>query len=120
MTLEPSPTPPPGAPHDELAGALGPGVVLLGPGANVRFADPRALELMGCEDGFELERVWAELKPRLESAGLRWDGAGGGAPMAALDLPVPAAVPGGTAGAGGKGGGPPGPPALRPAAGPPG
>ncbi|MBW8874685.1 MAG: hypothetical protein JF614_06945 [Acidobacteria bacterium] len=90
MTLEPSPTPPPGAPHDELAGALGPGVVLLGPGANVRFADPRALELLGCEDGFELERLWAELKPRLESAGLRWNGAAGGAPWAALDLPVPA------------------------------
>src|SRR5436309_7447348 len=44
MTLEPSPTPHPGTPQDELAGALGPGVVLLGPGAGVRFADPRALE----------------------------------------------------------------------------
>ena len=88
MTPEPSVTPHPSAPHDELAGALGPGVVLLGAGASVRFADPRALELLGCEDGFELERLWAELKPRLESAGLRWNGAGGGSPWAALDLPV--------------------------------
>jgi signal transduction histidine kinase len=90
MPLETSQTSLPGAPHDELVGALGPGVVLLDPGAGVRFADPRALELLGCEDGFELERLWAELKPRLESAGLRWNGAGGGAPWAALDLPVPA------------------------------
>jgi len=98
MTPEPSVTPHPSAPHDELAGALGPGVVLLGAGASVRFADPRALELLGCEDGFELERLWAELKPRLESAGLRWNGAGGGSPWAALDLPV--AVPPAAAAAG--------------------
>jgi signal transduction histidine kinase len=88
MPVESSQTPLPGAPHDELVSALGPGVVLLGPSADVRFADPRALELLGCEDGFELERLWAELKPRLESAGLRWKGAGGGAPSAVLDLPV--------------------------------
>src|SRR4051812_20582182 len=79
------------APPDELAGVLGPGVVLLEPEGGVRFADPRALELLGCEDGFELERLWAELKPRLESSGLRWNGAGGGAPWATLDLPVPGA-----------------------------
>jgi signal transduction histidine kinase len=90
MPLEAPQTPLPGAPYDELAGALGPGVVLLGPEANVRFADPRALELLGCEDGFELERLWVELEPRLESAGMHWDGAGGGAPRAALDLPEPA------------------------------
>jgi nitrogen fixation/metabolism regulation signal transduction histidine kinase len=90
MTPASSPTLRPGAPPDELAGALGPGVVLLGPGGSVRFADPRALELLGCEDGFELERLWAELKPRLESAGLRWNGAEGGTPWASLDLPVPA------------------------------
>ncbi|HSS51459.1 MAG TPA: histidine kinase dimerization/phospho-acceptor domain-containing protein, partial [Thermoanaerobaculia bacterium] len=92
MPLETSQRPLPGAPHDELAGALGPGVVLLGPGGDVRFADPRALELLGCEDGFELERLWAELEPRLEGAGLRWDGAGGGAARAALDLPLPASA----------------------------
>jgi signal transduction histidine kinase len=80
------------APPDELAGALGPGVVLLEEGGDVRFADPRALELLGCEDGFELDRLWAELKPRLESAGLRWNGAGGGAPWAAIELPVPAST----------------------------
>lgn len=85
---EPSLTARRDAPPDELAGALGPGVVLLEAGGGVRFADPRALELLGCEDGFELDRLWAELKPRLESAGLRWNGAGGGAPWAALELPV--------------------------------
>jgi signal transduction histidine kinase len=84
------------APPDELAGALGPGVVLIEAGGGVRFADPRALELLGCEDGFEMDRLWAELKPRLESAGLRWNGAGGGAPWVALELPVQAV----TAGAG--------------------
>ena len=77
---------------DELAGALGPGVVLLEDSGGVRFADPRALELLGCEDGFEMDRLWAELKPRLESAGLRWNGAGGGAPSTVLELPVPAAT----------------------------
>jgi signal transduction histidine kinase len=81
------------APPDELAGMLGPGVVLLEAGGGVRFADPRALELLGCEDGFELDRLWDELKPRLESAGLRWNGAGGGAPSTVLELPVPAATP---------------------------
>jgi signal transduction histidine kinase len=80
---------------DELAGALGPGVVLLEASGGVRFADPRALELLGCEDGFEMDRLWAELKPRLESAGLRWNGAGGGAPWAALELPVQMSAGGG-------------------------
>ncbi len=76
MPLETSQAPLLSAPHDELVGALGPGVILLGPGADLHFADPRALELLGCEDGFELERLWAELKPRLENAGLRWNGGG--------------------------------------------
>lgn len=92
MPLETSQAPLLSAPHDELVGALGPGVILLGPGADLHFADPRALELLGCEDGFELERLWAELKPRLENAGLRWNG--GGTSRAALDLPVlPPAAP---------------------------
>jgi signal transduction histidine kinase len=77
------------APPDDLAGLLGPGVVSLGPGGMVRFADQRALELLGCADGFELERLWAELGPRLESAGLSWNGAGSAAHWAVLDLPVP-------------------------------
>jgi len=99
MPLEISQAPLLSAPHDELVGALGPGVVLLGSGGDVGFADPRALELLGCEDGFELERLWAELKPRLETAGLHWNGAGGGAPWAALDLPeqAPAAAENGEA-----------------------
>ena len=90
------PNPPqPGSPREELAGQLGPGVVSLGPGGSVRFADRRALELLGCADGFELERLWQELRPRLESSGLGWNGAGGAAQWAALDLPVaPAVAPG--------------------------
>lgn len=80
----------PGVPQEDLAEALSPGVVLLEATGGVRFADPQALELLGCADGFELDRLWSELKPRLESAGLRWDGAGGGVPQAVLDLPVTA------------------------------
>lgn len=78
-----------GSSPDDLAEVLGPGTVSLGPGGALRFADERALELLGCSDGFELERLWAELKPRLEGAGLSWNGAGGAAHWAVLDLPVP-------------------------------
>ncbi|HEX9942216.1 MAG TPA: hypothetical protein VGG03_09390, partial [Thermoanaerobaculia bacterium] len=78
----------PGSASDDLAGLLGPGVVSLDPGGSVRFADQRALELLGCADGFELERLWRQLKPRLESAGLSWNGAGGGVHQAVLELPV--------------------------------
>lgn len=77
-----------GSSPDDLAEALGPGIVSLGPGGALRFADERALGLLGCSDGFELERLWAELKPRLEGAGLSWNGAGGAAHWAVLDLPV--------------------------------
>jgi hypothetical protein len=77
-----------GSSPDDLAEVLGPGIVSLGPGGALRFADQRALELLGCSDGFELERLWAELKPRLEGAGLSWNGAGGAAHWAVLDLPV--------------------------------
>jgi hypothetical protein len=82
--LNPSPS---GAPGQELAGLLGPGVVALDGQGGVRFADARALELLGCADGFELERLWERLKGRLEAAGLSWNGAGG-AGRAALELPV--------------------------------
>jgi signal transduction histidine kinase len=76
-----------GAPRNDLAGLLGPGVITLDPRGGVRFADTRALELLGCADGFELERLWARLKGRLEGAGLSWNGAGGGEDQrVALDL----------------------------------
>jgi signal transduction histidine kinase len=83
-------TPGSGAPHNELAGLLGPGVVTLDPQGVLRFADARALELFGCADGFELERLWERLKGRLEGAGLSWDGAAGGGQdqRAVLGLPV--------------------------------
>ncbi len=78
--------PPSGSPHDDLAALLGPGALTLDPEGNVSFADPRALELLGCADGFELERLWEELRGRLQSAGLSWNGAGGSAHWAVLDL----------------------------------
>ena len=72
------PTPLSGAARRDLAALLGPGVLTLDADGGVRFADRRALELLGCADGFELERLWAVLKGRLEGAGLLWSGAGGG------------------------------------------
>src|SRR3954468_2775743 len=57
--------PPPSAARPFLAGLLGPGVVALDAAGGVRFADERALELLGCADGFELERLWESLKARL-------------------------------------------------------
>jgi signal transduction histidine kinase len=79
----------PSQPRNELAGLLGPGVVTLDPRGTVRFADERALELLGCADGFELERLWEGLKGRREGAGLGWDGRPGGpGQRAALELPV--------------------------------
>jgi signal transduction histidine kinase len=74
---QPARTPPTGAPRQGLAALLGPGVLTLDAEGAVRFADRRALELLGCADGFELERLWAVLKGRLEEADFRWSGAGG-------------------------------------------
>jgi signal transduction histidine kinase len=81
-----------GASRNELAELLGPGVVALEPQGGVRFADERALELLGCSDGFELERLWEGLKGRLEGAGLSLNGAGGNASRAVLALPQAAAA----------------------------
>ncbi len=52
-----------GSSRDDLAEVLGPGTVSLGPGGALRFADERALGLLGCSDGFELERLWASSSP---------------------------------------------------------
>ena len=84
-------------PSNDLAGLLGPGVVTLAPQGDVRFADTRALELLGCADGFELERLWERLKGRLEGAGMSWNGAGGGGQeqRAVLDLAVEEVAAGG-------------------------
>jgi signal transduction histidine kinase len=73
---------------DDLAALLGPGVLSLSPAGSVRFADRRALELMGCASELELERLWTELKPRLESSGLSWSADGGDAQRAAVELPA--------------------------------
>ncbi len=82
--IQPSPR---SAARPFLAGLLGPGVVALDAEGGVRFADERALELLGCADGFELARLWETLKPRLEDAGLRWTGAGGPVSRTAVELP---------------------------------
>jgi signal transduction histidine kinase len=79
---------PPVSSRSDLAQLLGPGVMSLGPGGGVGFADRRALELLGCAGARELERLWEELRSRLENAGLSWNGAGGDAGAVALELPV--------------------------------
>ena len=85
-----------GATRNDLAGLLGPGVMTLAPRGDVRFADTRALELLGCADGFELERLWERLRGRLEGAGLSWNGAGGSQDQrVALDLAVEEGATGG-------------------------
>jgi signal transduction histidine kinase len=89
LTTENPPSPPrSGSSSGELAEALGPGVMSLAAGGAIRFADERTLELLGCADGFELERLWAQLQPRLEREGLSWSVAREGAHQATIDLPV--------------------------------
>lgn len=80
------------SPQDELAGLLIPGVVTLDPGGAVRFADPRAQELLGCAGGPELELFWEDLRPRLQNAGLSWNGAESAVAWTALDIPAAAAA----------------------------
>jgi signal transduction histidine kinase len=89
--MDPSDTPlspTAGASPQTLARLLGPGVVALDPKGEIRFADARALELLGCSDGFELERLWQQLQIHLTDAGLSWSGAGGGASGTVVDLPA--------------------------------
>ena len=74
--------------HEDPAGALEAGVLAVSEEGGVRFADRRALALLGVADGFEMERLWAGLSPRLEEAGLKWQGPEGEASRATLALPV--------------------------------
>ena len=66
-----------------LAGALEPGIFVLRPGGAVASADERTTGLLGCADRGGLERVWDEIRPRLESQGLF----AGGDRRTVLDLP---------------------------------
>lgn len=75
--------------EEDPAGALEAGVLAISEEGALRFADRRALALLGANNGFELERLWAGLKPRLEEAGLQWQGPEGKARQATLALPVP-------------------------------
>jgi len=54
-----------------LAGLLRPGVLVLedGRSGGIAFADPRALELLGCADEAALETRWRTLRGRLQGAG---------------------------------------------------
>lgn len=55
----------------DLAELLRPGVLVVegGRSGGVAFADPRAMELLGCADRGALDRQWADLRSRLESGG---------------------------------------------------
>src|SRR3954469_19479080 len=55
----------------ELAELLRPGVLVVEGGRNggVAFADPRAMDLLGCADRAALDRQWAGLRSRLEGGG---------------------------------------------------
>lgn len=81
--------PPPGAAPEDPESALAVGVLAISEEGGVRFADLRALALLGASNGFELERLWAGLRPRLEESGLNWQGPQGEASRATLALPVP-------------------------------
>ncbi len=64
---------------EDLTRALTPGVLVLDRQGTVRFGDERALRLLGCADGIGgngLQHRWDEVRPRLEAAGLRWQGGG--------------------------------------------
>jgi signal transduction histidine kinase len=74
-----------GGPGPVLGEALQPGVMLLGGAGMPRYADRRALALLGCRDGAELAALWAGVQPHL--AALREAPAGG--------LELPAVTPGG-------------------------
>jgi signal transduction histidine kinase len=80
---------PPQAADEDPARVLEAGVLAISEEGAVRFADGRALALLGVANGFELERLWAGLRSRLEEAGLKWQGPQGEASRAAIALPVP-------------------------------
>ncbi len=70
-----------------LAGALEPGVLVLGTGGTVVSADERTTGLLGCADRGDLDRVWDEIRPRLEAQGVSFAGGTGGSSRAVLELP---------------------------------
>jgi signal transduction histidine kinase len=75
-----------GESFDDLAGALEAGVLLLRDDGAAAFGNARALTLLGCRNARELERLWGELRGRLEATGLDFVRGGAGAPRASLDL----------------------------------
>jgi signal transduction histidine kinase len=91
----------------ELAELLRPGLLVVegGRSGRVAFADPRAMELLACADRASLERLWGDLRSRLEAAGA-FGAEGGRAMLDAGDAPGGARLafdwrPGGSGGGGG-------------------
>jgi signal transduction histidine kinase len=92
----------------DLAELLRPGLLVVEGSGGVTSADPRALELLGCADRAGAERLWGDLRPRLEAAGV-FGAEGGRATLAAPGAPDAAAGarlafdwrPGGLGGSGG-------------------
>ena len=68
---------------ESLAAALEPGVLVLRTGGAVASADGRTTGLLGGADRGDLERVWGEIRPRLEAKGLF----AGGDRKVVLDIP---------------------------------
>jgi len=66
---------------------LQPGIVLLDGGGEARWADERALILLGCRDATALAAAWAAFRPSLHAAGLL--PAPGGSPSPAAAPPPP-------------------------------
>lgn len=68
---------------ESLAAALEPGVLVLRTGGAAASADERTTGLLGGAGRGDLERVWGEIRPRLEAKGLF----AGGDRRAVLDIP---------------------------------
>ena len=73
-----------------LMEAMNVGVLLLDTEREVDFANPQALELLGCSSLAELERHWPQIRAALDTATRRRRAVGGGGP-AEVDAEVPSA-----------------------------
>jgi signal transduction histidine kinase len=90
----------------DLNGLLQPGVLVVegGKAGKVAFADPRALDLLGCPDRAALEELWSGLRVRLADAGVFSGESGGGEAVLAGRRLAFDWRPNGAGGVGGVGG----------------